>query len=86
MPEFLRNTNAFSLGVLNDGRVIDDVLLPPWADNSHEKFIRVNTEALESVLFTFTIKRVYVCASIFICVCAGPITRTRNSFVLTGRR
>lgn len=49
MSDFLRNSNGFSLGVLSDGRVIDDVMLPPWADNSPEKFIRINREALESV-------------------------------------
>jgi hypothetical protein len=47
LPEMLRNDNGFHLGTLQDGRVVDDVALPPWA-NSPEEFIRKHRAALES--------------------------------------
>jgi hypothetical protein len=48
LPDFLKNINNFDLGVGHDGRVVQDVALPPWATGSAEKFIRLNREALES--------------------------------------
>jgi len=48
LPEFLMNTNKFNFGHLQSGSLIDDVILPPWANESAEKFIRLNREALES--------------------------------------
>ncbi len=48
LPEFLKNSNNFDLGIKQDQERIDDVLLPLWAHNSPEEFIRVNREALES--------------------------------------
>ena len=49
LPEFLRNENAFDLGTQSDKKdKVDDVTLPPWAENSAEKFVRINRKALES--------------------------------------
>ncbi|XP_021759768.1 BEACH domain-containing protein B-like isoform X1 [Chenopodium quinoa] len=48
MPEFLVNSNSYHLGVKQDGELIGDVCLPPWAKRSAEEFIYRNREALES--------------------------------------
>jgi WD40 repeat protein len=50
LPEMLTNHNNFYLGregACEDGSVIGDVILPAWADSSHE-FIHMHREALES--------------------------------------
>jgi hypothetical protein len=47
-PAFLRNTNGFKLGTSQDGEVMGDVVLPPWAKGSPEKFVEVMRAALES--------------------------------------
>eukprot|EP01117_Protostelium_nocturnum_P013834 TRINITY_DN5207_c0_g1_i1.p1 TRINITY_DN5207_c0_g1~~TRINITY_DN5207_c0_g1_i1.p1 ORF type:complete len:2330 (-),score=855.46 TRINITY_DN5207_c0_g1_i1:20-6229(-) len=47
MPEFLKNSNGYDMGVKQDGEKLDDVVLPPWA-STPEEFIRINREALES--------------------------------------
>jgi len=47
-PAFLRNTNEFKLGTSQDGEVLGDVILPPWAKGSPEKFVEVMRLALES--------------------------------------
>lgn len=47
LPEMLLNTNKYRLGVNEDGKPINDVELPPWA-NSPEEFVRINRMALES--------------------------------------
>ncbi|KAL3806036.1 hypothetical protein ACHAXA_005246 [Cyclostephanos tholiformis] len=47
-PSFLRNSNEFKLGTSQDGEVLGDVLLPPWAKGSPEKFVEVMRLALES--------------------------------------
>jgi hypothetical protein len=49
-PEILRNTNALYLGHKQAGRLVDEVLLPPWARTADE-FVRVNRAALESGAF-----------------------------------
>ena len=46
-PEALLNTNRLPLGCLQDGGVVGDVVLPPWARDAFE-FVRLNREALES--------------------------------------
>ena len=46
-PEFLLNTDSFPLGKRQDGKIVDNVELPPWAANAHE-FVRINALALES--------------------------------------
>ncbi|KAH9329817.1 hypothetical protein KI387_001925, partial [Taxus chinensis] len=48
MPEFLNNSNEYHLGVKQDGELLGDVVLPPWAKESPEVFILKNREALES--------------------------------------
>ena len=48
VPEALRNTNGFPLGVTQSGRRVDDVGLPPWAKGSAYEFIRIQRLALES--------------------------------------
>ena len=47
-PAFLRNSNEFKLGTSQDGEVLGDVILPPWAKESPEKFVEVMRLALES--------------------------------------
>ena len=47
-PTFLMNFNGFNLGVCANGEVVNDVVLPPWADESPQKFVRVLRDALES--------------------------------------
>ncbi|EME32304.1 WD-40 repeat family protein / beige-related protein [Galdieria sulphuraria] len=47
-PEIFRNRNGVSFGRTQDGHLIDDVLLPKWANGSPEHFVRVHREALES--------------------------------------
>ena len=51
-PSFLRNSNDFKLGTSQEGEVLGDVLLPPWAKGSPEKFVEVLRAALESDLCT----------------------------------
>ena len=46
-PHFLRNMNGLDLGKRQDGTVLGDVILPPWAA-SPEEFVRINMQALES--------------------------------------
>ena len=47
LPTFLENGGAFELGVRQDGKVVGDVLLPPWA-RSAEEFVALQRRALES--------------------------------------
>ncbi|KAF2072405.1 hypothetical protein CYY_006280 [Polysphondylium violaceum] len=47
MPEFLLNQNNFHFGTKQNGHVIGDVQLPPWAATPQD-FVRINREALES--------------------------------------
>ena len=47
-PAFLKNTNNFKLGVSQDGELLGDVILPPWANGSPEKFVEVMRNAMES--------------------------------------
>ena len=47
-PAFLKNTNKFKLGTSQDGEVLGDVALPPWAKGKPETFIEVMRNALES--------------------------------------
>ncbi|XP_071420399.1 WD repeat- and FYVE domain-containing protein 4 isoform X5 [Pithys albifrons albifrons] len=48
LPEFLTNANHFELGCMQDGTVLGDVQLPPWADGDPHKFILLHRKALES--------------------------------------
>ncbi|EFA76401.1 BEACH domain-containing protein [Heterostelium album PN500] len=45
--EFLLNRESLELGVRQDGKVLGDIILPPWA-SSPEQFIITMREALES--------------------------------------
>ncbi|KAM6940702.1 lipopolysaccharide-responsive and beige-like anchor protein [Xenentodon cancila] len=47
LPEMFVNANNYNLGVMEDGTVVSDVDLPPWA-KSPEEFVRINRMALES--------------------------------------
>ncbi|XP_062964914.1 lipopolysaccharide-responsive and beige-like anchor protein isoform X5 [Cynocephalus volans] len=47
LPEMFVNFNNYNLGVMDDGTVVSDVELPPWAKTS-EEFVRINRMALES--------------------------------------
>lgn len=47
-PSFLRNANNLKLGTSQDGELLGDVILPPWAKGSPEKFVEVLRCALES--------------------------------------
>jgi neurobeachin-like protein 1/2 len=46
--EFLRNRNELDLGQMQAGAIVDNVVLPPWANGSAEEFIRLHSLALES--------------------------------------
>ncbi len=41
MPEMFVNTNSYTLGKLDEGPEVDDVMLPQWAKNP-EDFVRIN--------------------------------------------
>jgi hypothetical protein len=47
ISNFLLNSDHFDLGSLADGQVVNDVILPPWAQNARQ-FIDINRQALES--------------------------------------
>lgn len=47
-PAFLKNTNNFKLGTSQEGEILGDVTLPPWAKGSPEKYVEVMRNALES--------------------------------------
>ncbi|XP_054292971.1 WD repeat- and FYVE domain-containing protein 4 isoform X3 [Pongo pygmaeus] len=48
LPEFLTNCNGVEFGCMQDGTVLGDVQLPPWADGDPRKFISLHRQALES--------------------------------------
>ncbi|XP_027715064.1 WD repeat- and FYVE domain-containing protein 4 isoform X3 [Vombatus ursinus] len=48
LPEFLTNCNDVEFGCMQDGTILDDVLLPPWAEGNPQKFISLHRQALES--------------------------------------
>ncbi|XP_068135240.1 lipopolysaccharide-responsive and beige-like anchor protein isoform X2 [Hyperolius riggenbachi] len=47
LSEMFVNFNDYNLGVMDDGTVVSDVELPPWA-KTPEEFVRINRLALES--------------------------------------
>lgn len=47
LPEFLTNQNKFEFGTKQNGEVLGDVVLPPWAKNDPREFIRLHRKALE---------------------------------------
>ncbi|TID30728.1 hypothetical protein CANINC_000644 [Pichia inconspicua] len=48
LPEFLKNRNKIKFGTLQDGSIVDDVELPPWANGDPVKFVSIMRAALES--------------------------------------
>nr|XP_033797067.1 WD repeat- and FYVE domain-containing protein 4 isoform X2 [Geotrypetes seraphini] len=48
LPDFLSNSNQFEFGCMQDGTVLGDVILPPWAAGDPHTFIRLHRQALES--------------------------------------
>lgn len=48
LPEFLKNKNHIKFGSLQDGSIVDDVELPPWAKGDPVKFVNIMRAALES--------------------------------------
>ena len=48
LPDFLLNKDKFDFGRKQNGKKIDDVLLPKWAKGDPAEFIRLHREALES--------------------------------------
>ena len=47
LPDMFINANKYNLGKTEEGLVVEDVQLPPWA-KSAEDFVRINRMALES--------------------------------------
>jgi len=48
LPEFLENRNRINFGQMDSGHVVDEIILPPWANGSAIEFVRKHREALES--------------------------------------
>ncbi|KAI8812528.1 hypothetical protein BJ742DRAFT_792726, partial [Cladochytrium replicatum] len=48
LPESLLNINQHVFGTKQNGEIINDVILPPWAKGSAKLFIQKHREALES--------------------------------------
>ncbi|KAJ3447433.1 beige/beach-related [Anaeramoeba flamelloides] len=48
LPEFLENLNHVNLGTKQNKEIVNNVKLPPWANNSTEEFVRIMNDALES--------------------------------------
>ncbi|KAM4702914.1 WD repeat- and FYVE domain-containing protein 4 [Rhinophrynus dorsalis] len=48
LPEMFTNCNNCQLGCMQDGTVVGDVILPPWARGDPHTFVRLHREALES--------------------------------------
>ena len=55
--EFLVNANGFDLGVKQDGSVLGDVVLPPWANGSPDTFVRTMRAALEHPIVSANLHR-----------------------------
>ncbi|KAL7045563.1 hypothetical protein ACKWTF_002261 [Chironomus riparius] len=47
LSEFLVNSNNFDLGTKQNGEILGDILLPPWAKQDPREFIRIHRQALE---------------------------------------
>ncbi|XP_037920088.1 neurobeachin isoform X12 [Hermetia illucens] len=47
LPEMFYNSSGYRLGTREDGTLVNDVELPPWAKTA-EEFVRINRMALES--------------------------------------
>jgi hypothetical protein len=47
LPDIFVNANGYNMGTNEDGHLLSDIILPPWA-KSPEDFVRLNRMALES--------------------------------------
>ncbi|CAI4227406.1 unnamed protein product [Auanema sp. JU1783] len=47
LPEMFQNKNNFDLGTKQNGVVLNDVILPPWAHGDPREFVRLHRQALE---------------------------------------
>jgi hypothetical protein len=47
-PELFINQNRINFGKKQDGTIVDDVILPPWAQNDPYLFVIYLREAFES--------------------------------------
>ena len=50
LPEFLANQNKFDFGSKQNGEVLGDVVLPPWAKNDPREFIRLHRKVCIQLL------------------------------------
>ncbi|CDF88856.1 ZYBA0S03-03488g1_1 [Zygosaccharomyces bailii CLIB 213] len=48
LPEFFQNLNSYMFGKGQNGKEVNDVILPPWAKGDPKTFVWRNREALES--------------------------------------
>jgi hypothetical protein len=48
LPDFLENKNGLNFGMKQNGEVLDNVKLPPWAKGDPRIFIKKHRDALES--------------------------------------
>lgn len=61
LPEFLTNQNKFEFGTKQNGEVLDDIVLPPWAKNDPREFIRLHRKVLwKSLLVLFCLEHLSV--------------------------
>ena len=44
LPDFLTNDNRFVLGAKQNGEVLNNIVLPPWAKGNPREFIRMHRE------------------------------------------
>uniref|UniRef100_A0A0K0FFM9 Blue cheese (inferred by orthology to a D. melanogaster protein) n=1 Tax=Strongyloides venezuelensis TaxID=75913 RepID=A0A0K0FFM9_STRVS len=47
LPELFKNENNFDFGCKQNGVLLNDVVLPPWAKGDPTEFVRMHREALE---------------------------------------
>ena len=52
LPDFLTNDNRFVLGAKQNGEILNDIMLPPWAKGNPREFIRMHREVL-SLFFLY---------------------------------
>ena len=55
LPNFLENKNGFDLGTKQDGTVVNDVTLPPWAKGDPNRFVRIHRQVSDKELEEYCI-------------------------------
>lgn len=60
LPEMFVNGNNYNLGVMEDGTVVSDVELPPWA-KTPEEFVRINRLVSKKLYSLFRFLLLWVC-------------------------